>query len=42
MSFLSSVDGEVLAIEDKFANAISVEEAKLVNDILDKLRTVKL
>jgi len=42
MSFLSSVDGEVLVIEDKFVNAISVEEAQLVNDILDKLRTVKL
>ena len=42
MSFLSSLDGEVLAIADKFANAISVEEAQLVNDILDKLRTVKL
>jgi len=42
LTFLSSVDGEVLAIEQKYVNAISIEEAKLVNEILDKLRTVKL
>jgi len=42
LSFLSSVDDEVLAIEKKYISAVSVEEAILMNTLLDKLRTVKL
>ena len=42
LSFLSSVDDEVLAIEKKYISAVSVEDAMLMNTLLDKLRTVKL
>jgi len=42
LTFLSSVDEEVSAIEKKYISAVSVEEAKLMNSLLDKLRTVKL
>jgi len=42
LSFLSSIDSVVSAVEEKYRSAISEEEAILVNEILDKLRTVKL
>jgi len=42
ITFLNSLDSVVANIEHKYISAISEEEAKLVNEILDKLRIVEL